>query len=29
MPSKPKKKVPKNVHDAAVTLGKRAWVANP
>eukprot|EP01050_Picozoa_sp_SAG11_P060194 SAG11_NODE_39431_length_232_cov_8.007519_1_plen_54_part_10 len=29
MAHKPKKKVPKNVHDAAVTLGKRAWVANP
>ena len=29
MAQKPKKKVPKNVHDAAVTLGKRAWVANP
>ena len=29
MAKKPKKKVPKNVHDAAVTLGKRAWVANP
>eukprot|EP01050_Picozoa_sp_SAG11_P071916 SAG11_NODE_53859_length_102_cov_132.000000_1_plen_26_part_10 len=26
MAKKPKKKVPKNVHDAAVTLGKRAWV---
>eukprot|EP01050_Picozoa_sp_SAG11_P059923 SAG11_NODE_39103_length_241_cov_3.577465_2_plen_25_part_01 len=25
MAKKPKKKVPKNVHDAAVTLGKRAW----
>ena len=29
MAKKPKKKVPKNVHDAAVILGKRAWVANP
>ena len=29
MAKKPKKKVTKNVHDAAVTLGKRAWVANP
>eukprot|EP01050_Picozoa_sp_SAG11_P063273 SAG11_NODE_43017_length_171_cov_338.833333_1_plen_28_part_01 len=28
MAKRPKKKVPKNVHDAAVTLGKRAWVAN-